>query len=65
VDGGKLLGVLLAQILVLERRADLSPFEPERGGPFCLCAAVTTVMSSRVNRLDIRVKLRRRHFTIV
>jgi hypothetical protein len=29
VDGGKLLGVFLAQVLVLKRRVDLSSFEPE------------------------------------
>jgi hypothetical protein len=59
VDGGKLLRVFLAEVLVLKRRADLSSFEPERSGPFCFGAAVTTVMSSRVNRLDFGVKLRR------
>ena len=65
MDGGKLLRVLLAQILMLKRRADLSSFETERSGPFCFCTAVTLVMSWRVNTLDFGVNLRRRHFTIV
>jgi hypothetical protein len=59
VDGGELLRVLLAQVLVLKRRADLSSFEPERSGPFRLGAAVAKLMSSRVNRPDFGVKLRR------
>ena len=59
MDGGELLRVFLAEVLVLKRRLDLSAFEPERSGPFCFGAAVTTVMSSRVNRLDLGIKLRR------
>ena len=59
MDGGKLLRVLLAQILVLERRENLSSLEPERSGPFCFGAAVARVMPSRVNRLNFGVKLRR------
>ena len=57
MDGGELLCVFFAQILMLKLRADLSSFKSERGGPFCFAAAVAKLLNSRVNRLDFGVKL--------
>jgi hypothetical protein len=59
MDGGELLRVFFAQILVLKLRADLSSFKPERGRPFCFATAVAKLMYGRVNRLDFGVELRR------
>jgi hypothetical protein len=65
VDGGELLCVFFAQILMLKLRVDLSSFKPERGGPFCFATTVAELVNSRVDRLDFGVELRRRHPTIV
>ena len=59
MDGGELLGVFFAQILMLKLRPDLSSFKPERGRPFCFAAAVAKLVNSRVNRLDFGVESRR------
>jgi len=59
VDSGELFRVFLAQVLVLKRRPDLRSGEPKRSGPFCFGAAVARIISSRVNRLDLGIKLRR------
>ena len=57
MDGGELLPVFFAQILMLKLRANLSSFKLERGRPFCFATAVAKLISSRVNRLDFRVEL--------
>ena len=65
MDGGELLRMFLAEVLVLKRRLDLSSFKPKRSGPFCFRAAVAKLMPSRVDRLDFGVKLRGWHPTMV
>jgi len=59
VDGGELLRVFLAKVLVLKRRSDLSSFKPKGSDPLGFGSAVAALLHSWVQRLNFGVKLRR------
>jgi len=59
VDGGELLSVLIAKVLVLKCWVNLSTVQPEGRSPFRLRATMATRASGRIAGLDSSGKLRR------
>jgi hypothetical protein len=59
MDGGKLLSVLIAKVLVLKRWFNLRPFQPERRRPFRLRTTMATCVGSRIGGLNSSGEFRR------